>query len=89
MYYICENWYRYTDEKTGKPRGYDRTVMYEEEYTTKDEAKAAYFKRLSEAGMTIEELSAVTVPYVGKRLKSGKMKPAAYFRDNDKNLLLV
>ena len=89
MYYICENWYRYTNEQTGKPVGYDRSVTYEEEYATKDEAKAAYFNQLHEAGITLDEVSLATVPYIGRKLKSGKIKPVFYFREADKNLLLV
>lgn len=89
MYYICENWYRYTNEQTGKPVGYDRSVTYEEEYATNDEAKAAYFNQLDEAGVTLNEVSLSTVPYIGRKLKSGKIKPVFYFREADKNLLLV
>ena len=89
MYYICENWYRYTNEKTGKPVGYDRSIVYEEEYATKDEAKAAYFEQINKAGITLDEVSPATVPYVGRKLKSGKIKPVFYFRETDKNLLLA
>ena len=89
MYYICENWYRYTNEQTGKPVGYDRSVTYEEEYATKDEAKAAYFNQLHEAGITLDEVSLATVPYIGRKLKNGKIKPVFYFREADKNLLLL
>lgn len=89
MYCICENWYRYTNEKTGKPAGYERSVVYEEEYATKYEAKAAYFEQLNKAGLALDEVSPATVPYVGRKLKSGKIKPVFYFRETDKNLLLV
>ena len=89
MYYICENWYRYTNEQTGKPVGYDKSVTYEEEYATIDEAKAAYFNQLDEAGVTLNEVSLATVPYIGRKLKSGKIKPVFYFREADKNLLLI
>ena len=89
MYYICENWYRYTNEQTGKPVGYDRSVTYEEEYATKDEAKMAYFNQLDKDGITLDEVSRAVVPYIGRKLKSGKIKPVFYFREADKNLLLV
>ena len=89
MYYICENWYRYTNEQTRKPVGYDRSVTYEEEYATKDEAKAAYFNQLNKDGITLDEVSLAIVPYIGRKLKSGKIKPVFYFRESDKNLLLV
>ena len=89
MYYICENWYRHTNEKTGKPISYDRTVVYEEEYATKDEAKAAYFEQLDKVDLTLDGVSHAVVPYIGRELKSGKIKPVFYFREADKNLLLV
>ena len=89
MYYICENWYRYTNEQTGKPVGYDRSVTYEEEYATKDEAKMAYLNQLAKVGLTLDEVSHAVVPYIGRKLKSGKIKPVFYFREADKNLLLV
>ena len=89
MYYICENWYRYTNEQTGKPVGYDRSVTYEEEYATKAEAKTEYFNQLDKAGITLDEVSHAVVPYIGRKLKNGKIKPVFYFREADKNLLLV
>ena len=69
--------------------GYDRSVTYEEEYATIDEAKAAYFNQLNEAGVALDEVSLATVPYIGRKLKSGKIKPVFYFREADKKLLLV
>ena len=84
-----QNRYRYTNEQTGKPVGYDRSVTYEEEYTTKDEAKMAYLNQLNKAGLTLDKMSLATVPYIGRKLKSGKIKPVFYFREADKNLLLV
>ena len=89
MFYICKNWYRYTNEKTGKPAGYDRTIVQEEAYATKDEAITAYFDQLKEADLTLDEVTRAVVPYIGRQLKSGKIKPVFYFRDSDKNLLLV
>ena len=64
-------------------------LTYEEEYATKDEAKTAYFNQLDKAGITLDKMSLATVPYIGRKLKSGKIKPVFYFRESDKNLLLV